>query len=73
MALELYNDGHHICILFQNLVTGEAVQANQALILDRGEAALLDPGGEMTFAALQSALGAYLGCDGGPNYVLASH
>lgn len=73
MALELYNDGHHICILFQNLVTGEAIQANQVLILDRGEAALLDPGGEMTFAALQSALGAYLGCDGGPNYVLASH
>ena len=32
MALELYNDGHHIGILFQNLVTGEAIQANQALI-----------------------------------------
>ncbi len=72
MALELYNDGQHICLLFQNLVTGEAVQANQVLILDRGEAALLDPGGEMTFAALQSALGAYLGSKG-PNYVLASH
>ena len=61
MALELYNDGHHIGILFQNLVTGEAIQANQALILDWGEAALLDPGGEMTFSALQSALCAYLG------------
>lgn len=72
MALELYNDGHHICLLFQNSVTGEAVQANQALILDGGEAALLDPGGEMTFVALQYILGAYLGPEG-PSYILASH
>lgn len=72
MALELYNNGHHVCLLFQNLVIGEAVQANQALILDQGEAALLDPGGGMTFGALQSALIEYLGCNG-PNYVLASH
>jgi flavorubredoxin len=72
MALELYNDGRHACLLFQNLVTGEAVQANQALILDRGEAALLDPGGGMTFAGLQSALSTFLGGDG-PSYVVASH
>ena len=72
MALELYNDGSHRCLLFQNLVTGEAVQANQVIILHQGHAALLDPGGEMTFAPLQRALSAYLD-PVGLDFVLASH
>ncbi len=72
MALELYNDGSHRCLLFQNLVTGEAVQANQVIILDQGQAALLDPGGEMTFDPLRRALSAYLD-PVGLDFVLASH
>lgn len=72
MALELYNEGGHRCLLFQNLVTGEAVQANQVIILDQGQAALLDPGGEMTFGPLRRALSAYLEPEG-LDYVLASH
>lgn len=72
MALELYNDGRHRCLLFQNLVTGEAVQANQVIILDQGQAALLDPGGGMTFAPLQRALSTYLD-PMSLDFVLASH
>lgn len=45
MAMELYNVDAHLCLLFQNLCTGEAVQASQIIILDHGCAALLDPGG----------------------------
>ena len=29
MSVELYNKGNHICVAFRDLVTGEAVQANQ--------------------------------------------
>lgn len=72
MALELYNDGSHLCLLFQNLVSGEAVQSNQVIILDQGQAAVLDPGGEMTFIPLLRALST---CVDPTNidYVLASH
>ncbi|MFO1341767.1 MAG: hypothetical protein U1F05_01305 [Burkholderiales bacterium] len=48
---ELYNDGKHICISFSDLVAeaGEAVQANQFLVVDNGDDALIDPGGNMTY------------------------
>jgi flavorubredoxin len=72
MALVLYNNGSHVCVLFQDLVTGEAVQANQVMILDQGHAALLDPGGELTFGHLYAALGNFLD-PGSLDYVLASH
>ena len=45
MAVELYNDGNHICLAFYDLVDeqGEhAVQCNQFLIIDNGHAALID-------------------------------
>lgn len=72
MALELFSDGRHRCLFFQNLVSGEAVQANQVIILDQGRAALLDPGGEMTFQPLFDALSTYLAVER-LDYVLASH
>jgi flavorubredoxin len=60
MAVELYNNGQHACIMFDDLVQGEinvgesnvAVQANQFLIADNGHGALLDPGGNMTYNQL---------------------
>ena len=30
MTIELYNDGSHVCVAFEDLVHGEAVQANLA-------------------------------------------
>ncbi len=72
---ELYNDGKHICISFSDLVSegqSEAVQANQFLIIDNGDAALIDPGGNMTYHALYTTMSRYF-----PpkklRYVLASH
>ena len=40
MAIELYNDGKHVCLMFNDLVDdsgGAAVQANQFLIVSDGE------------------------------------
>lgn len=71
---ELYNDGKHICISFSDLVAeaGEAVQANQFLVVDNGDDALIDPGGNMTYHALYMTMSRYV-----PpkklRYVCASH
>jgi flavorubredoxin len=73
MPIELYNDGNHICLMFNDLVTGDvAVQANQFLIVSQKEGALIDPSGNMTFNALSLAILKYF-----PykklKYLLASH
>lgn len=61
MGRELYNDGSHICVMFSDLVSedGEAVQANQFLIIDDKHAAVLDPGGNMTYNGLFMGLQQY--------------
>ena len=54
MAIELYNDGKHVCLMFSDLVAegGEVVQSNQFLIIDRGHGMVLDPGGTLTYHEL---------------------
>ena len=75
MAVELYNDGSHVCLAFYDLVDEEhdhAVQCNQFLIADSGHGALIDPGGNLTYNALLMAMQRYF-----PSkelqYFLASH
>ncbi len=74
MALELYNNGAHVCLMFSDLVkdADEAVQSNQFLVVDNGHGAVIDPGGNMTYNALVRALARFF-----PpkklDYVLASH
>lgn len=70
--MELYNDGNHICVAFRDLVSGEAVQANQFFIYDNGHAALIDPGGELTYTALFMAMSNYINVKS-LDYVVASH
>ncbi len=72
MGQELYNDGSHICVVFRDLVTGEAVQANQVMIFDHDHAALLDPGGELTYTRLFMAMSHYMNVKH-LDYVVASH
>ena len=73
MSVELYNDGNHICVAFRDLVTGgEAVQANQFLVFDNNHAALLDPGGELTYTRLFMSISKYMNVKK-LDYVLASH
>ncbi len=75
MAVELYNDGKHICLAFYDLVDEEhdhAVQCNQFLIADNGHGALVDPGGNMTYAALLMAMQKYFSSKD-LDYIFASH
>ena len=75
MPVELFNNGHHVCLAFYDLVddeTNHAVQANQFLVVDSGHGALIDPGGNMTYNELLMGMQRYF-----PSrqldYILASH
>jgi flavorubredoxin len=72
MSVELFNNGSHICVAFRDLVSGEAVQANQFLIYDHHHAALIDPGGELTYSRLFMAISDYMNVKK-LDYVVASH
>ena len=55
MAVELFNDGQHVCLMFSDLVeeeTGDSVQSNQFLVVQDGNGVLLDPGGVLTYNEL---------------------
>lgn len=74
MPIKLYNKDEHVCLMFSDLVddNAEAVQANQFLIVDNGEGALIDPSGNMTYNGLIMGMSSYF-----PykrlKYILASH
>ena len=73
MAIELYNKKGHINISFPDLVEDEAsVQSNQFLVANNGHAALIDPGGELTYTRLFMAVSDYVNIKG-LDYVFASH
>ncbi len=87
MAIELYNDGNHKCIAFEDLVVCdgpkageeataeevcESVQANQFLIVNNGHAALIDPGGNLTYTRLFMAISDHVVVRN-LDYVVASH
>ncbi len=53
MAITLFNHNAHLNVAFPDLVAGQdSVQSNQFLIVNNGQAALLDPGGELTYSGL---------------------
>ncbi len=68
----LFDNGTHKCISFTSLVKGEGVQANQFLILDNERAAVLDPGGDLTYVPLTMELNKYTRLTN-LDYVMASH
>ena len=68
----LYDDGTHKCISFTSLVKGEGVQANQFLIIDHERAAVLDPGGDLTYVPLTMELNKYTRLTN-LDFVMASH
>lgn len=72
MAVELYNDGNHKCVVFNDLVKGEGIQCNQFIIVDKGEGMLLDPGGNLTYKDLISEMSKFF-LPAHTRYVFASH
>lgn len=72
MPIELYNDGHHSCLAFTDLVKGEGVQSNQFLIIHGEHDALIDPGGDLTFTALSHEISKHVSLRD-LEYLIASH
>lgn len=74
MSIELFRNEHHTCLMFTDLVDegGDAVQANQFLIVDRDQGAIIDPGGNNAYNELLLGLSRFF-----PpqelSYVMASH
>ena len=54
MPQELFRSAHHACLMFSDLGNegGEAVQANQFLIVDGDVGAIIDPGGNLAYSEL---------------------
>ncbi len=70
-VIELFNKEGHRNICFHELGGGMMVQANQHIIVDGGEAALLDPGGHKVFPELLSELYSLVPLNGLKHIVLS--
>jgi len=68
----LYDKDGHQCISFTHLVEGHGIQANQFLIIDGTHAALIDPGGDLTYTPLNIELGKRVKLSQ-LDYIFASH
>lgn len=60
MASEIFSDGTHRCIRFDDLTGDGDVQANQYLIIHGDKGMLLDPGGNKLFSELIAAISRFL-------------
>ena len=69
----LYQDDNHLCLFFTDLVSGEAIPSNQLVIVDQGQAAIFDPGGELTYTPLSIALSKHVDVKTSLKLVFASH
>jgi flavorubredoxin len=74
MPIELYRDPEHACLMFTDLIEegGQAVQANQFLIIDHGTGAIIDPGGNLAFNELFLGMSKHFP-PSQLSYLLASH
>lgn len=72
MTIELFNDGNHKCFAYEDIAGNHGVQSNQFLVVDDEHAAVIDPGGDMTYAGLYSHLNDQIMVKD-LDYVIASH
>jgi len=72
VPVTLFDDGNHKCIAFTDLVEGNGIQANQFLIVNRGEGMLLDPGGNLTYKHLLAEIAKFT-LPAHTRYIFASH
>jgi flavorubredoxin len=72
--IELFKNDHHTCLMYTDLVDedGQAVQANQFLVVDHGVGALIDPGGNLAFNELFLGLSRHF-TPQSLSYIVASH
>ena len=72
VVTKLFESQTHVCMLFTGLVTNEAIPSNQFVIVNNHKAALFDPGGDLTFTALNIELSKYINIEN-LDLVFASH
>lgn len=74
MPVELYRDKNHACLMFSDLIEedGQAIQANQFLIVDDDTGAIIDPGGNLAFNELFMGMSRHF-APHKLSYVIASH
>ncbi len=74
MATELFRNADHACLMFTDLVEedGQAVQSNQFLVVDHGQGAVIDPGGNLAFNELFLTLSRFFPAQN-LSYLIASH
>ncbi|MBI1424919.1 MAG: MBL fold metallo-hydrolase [Gammaproteobacteria bacterium] len=68
----LYDVNGHCVRLFTDLVTGDGIQANQLFIMRGEHAALFDPGGNLTYQPLYTAISKFTSVRD-LDYVIATH
>ncbi|SFU01105.1 MBL fold metallo-hydrolase [Pseudomonas marincola] len=68
----LFEKDGHSCLMFDDLVSGEGVQSNQFLIIDKDQYLLLDPGGDLTYTPLSLGLSRFIPVQD-LTYIFASH
>jgi flavorubredoxin len=71
-SITLFSDGTHRNILLEDFGRGQAVQANQHLIVHAGAGAILDPGGHKVFTRAMAETTALMG-DGDLKLIFFSH
>ena len=61
MPHELFSHKGHVCLMFSDLSMegGEAVQANQFLIVNDDTGAIIDPGGNLAYSELYLGMTKY--------------
>ncbi len=74
MPVELYRDKNHACLMFTDLIEedGQAIQANQFLIVDDDTGAIIDPGGNLAFNELFMGMSRHF-APHKLSYLIASH
>lgn len=72
MSVILFEQGGHVVRLFTDLVRAKGIQSNQFFITSGHHSALFDPGGNLTYQPLFTAI-SQLTTIKGLDYVLASH
>ena len=68
----LYDNGHHKCVAFSMPHDDESVPSNQFLIINGKEAAIIDPGGDLTFTPLTIGIIKHTRMDN-IRYIIGSH
>lgn len=69
---KIYDVDGHICLYITGLVEGEGVPSNQFVVINHGEAALFDPGGDLTYTPLSIELSRHIDL-AALKFVFASH